>query len=162
MSDDPSSTLALPLPRWPFLWPFLAIPAHVLNPILGLARNWNGSPGYRVLGVAMLLAGVVLGIALSLGSLAIRHRRELSVDSAGILLRPVVRVPRWLHDPRLFRTYRDHRLEIPRAQASLEWVGKSLLHGDPDQEDVHLGRGSRAERIAHWLVAQGFPEPVGR
>ena len=56
----------------------------------------------------------------------------------------------------------DGRLELPVAQASLEWVGRTLLlHGHPEVE-VRLGRGARAERIAQWLQDQGMPTPVGR
>lgn len=160
-----SKALRLPLPRWPYFWPLLVIPAYGLNGVLNLGRAWHGSFWERVLGVLMLVVWLTLGCTMAVGILASRWR-ELRLENGQLLLKPGLNgFPRWVRwtlNPAAAQAYRDGELAIPLAQASLEWVGrKLLLHGHPEV-DVPLGRGQRAELIAQWLCDRGLSAPVGR
>jgi hypothetical protein len=159
------ATLTLPVPRWPYLWPLLLVPAYALNPVFNLARSWNETAGHRAFGLLLLLAALVGGLLISGGLLASQYWRELRIEAGRLTIRPAIQLPRglrWCLGSYLARIYKDGHLELPLNQAGLEWVGRTLLlHGHPEM-DVRLGRGERAERVAKWLVAHGLPEPVGR
>jgi hypothetical protein len=163
--ETPSNTLALPMPRWPFLWPVLALLLYAVNGAFHLVRNWHGTPWQVAGSVLILLLWLAAGASMAVGSLASRWR-ELSLENGQIRLRPAIEgIPRWAlwcFNPQASRAFREGRLEIPLAGASLEWVGKSLLLHGHSETEVRLGRGERAERIARWLTAHGMPEPVGR
>jgi len=150
------------MPRWPYLWPALLIPTYVLNPAFYLAHYWSGSVAHRFLYILVLFMALIAGFALSAGMAATHYWRTLQIEGGRIRLSPLLRMPcclRWSWQARMLV---DGRLELPVAQASLEWVGRTLLlHGHPEVE-VRLGRGARAERIAQWLQDQGMPTPVGR
>lgn len=40
----PADSLTLPMPRWPFLWPLLAVLMYASNGAFQVARNWHGRP----------------------------------------------------------------------------------------------------------------------
>lgn len=161
---DPE-VLALPAPRWPFLWPLLMVPAYALNPAFNLARSWNGSAGHRLFGILILFAALFGGALVSVSMLASQRWRELRIEAGRVQIKPIIQLPRWFRwclGSHLASIHRDGRLEVPLDRTSLEWVGKTLLlHGHPEM-DVRLGRGDRAERIAQWLITHGLSEPVGR
>ncbi len=160
-----SKVLQVPLPRWPYFWPLLVIPAYGLNGVLNLGKAWHGPFWERSLGILMLVVWLMAGCLMATGIMASRWR-ELRLENGRLLLKPgLERFPRWVRwtlNPAAAQAYREGQLAIPLAQASLEWVGtKLLLHGHPEIE-VALGRGPRAETIARWLCDQGLASPVGR
>lgn len=157
--------LILPAPRWPYLWPLLLIPIYGLNGALNLGRSWHGSLWEKGLGLVLMMGWLLVGCSMVVGIIATTWR-ELRIDDGRLYLesraRAIPRWMRWLWNPQASRAFREGQLEIDLAQASLEWVGKTLLlHGHPDT-DVRLGRGGRAELIATWLMNQGLSSPVGR
>jgi hypothetical protein len=165
MNNDITSSspvLSLPMPRWPFFWPMLLIPAYGMNPVFSLARNWHGSMGTRSFSILLLFAALFGGLAISVSALTSNHWRELRVEGECLILKSAIQVPRWARWSWQATAFKNGLLEIPLPQVSLEWVGKTLLlHGHPEM-DVRLGRGKSAERIAQWLTTHGFSQPVGR
>ena len=150
-SDEPApQSLTLPMPRWPFLWPALLVPAYLINPAFHLTRSWNGPLRFRLLGILLVVASLVCGALLSVGALASHHWRELRIERGCIFLKPAFQVPhwaRWCYNPGQSRTFKEGFLEFSLDQASLEWVGEDPSAARPSRDGCAPGArpGCRAQ-----------------
>ena len=165
MDQQAEDILIMPLPRWSLLFSVAFLGIAVLSGPLMAANLWGEGFLWRFIAVAAGIGYFLVCCSNAVRLMATRWQ-ELRIEGRTLLLRPYwgSQLPAWAARicslPMGLRNG-DH-FEVALGSATLEWVGKTLLLHTQPEMGLRLGRGARAEMVARWLEAHGFPKPVGR
>ena len=144
----------------------------------GLELKLEVSRGQRLVALAVLL--IALGIACA-AAWEDWHRGRWGWESAFMLaLRLLQAVALWQAALRIDakvlvvkggiltvttqfrRPFSLGRMDVPVREASLEWIGRTLVIQTGERGgQLRLGHAPAARAVADWLVARGAPPPVG-